>query len=114
MTKKEFAEGVKLVQSALQGTLEIGFVDYLWKYFQGTDTEVWRLACVRLAHGSKPARNLVFRDFLAAVVAVREEHHRIRKHRDAGQFEREGRIVNMSDAARDILKRIGKGRRKAK
>lgn len=79
MTKQEFSEGIKKVEAALQGAFATEFVGYLWSYFGNEAAAYWERICATMCQSSKPARNLVFRDFLQVGINERGRAHDRRK-----------------------------------
>lgn len=79
MTREEFVAGVKKVEAALQGGFDANFVGYLWKYFGREDAAYWGRICSTMCQSAKPARLLVFRDFLQVGINERGRAHDKRK-----------------------------------
>jgi hypothetical protein len=107
VTGEEFKAGIGRVQHALQGNFDHGFVDYLWKYFGGDEVEFWNRMCDILCRSSKPARNLVFNDFLRIATDLREADAKRRKskEREAFRGEEKNAPTPMSECIREALKK---------
>lgn len=89
MTKAEFVAGVKSVEAALQGAFDTNFVQCLWNYFGGEDAAYWERICATMCQSEKPARHLVFRNFLQVGINERGRAHDRRKQEQSRE-RREG------------------------
>jgi len=101
-------DGVERVEAALQGAFDPKFVGYLWGYFKDHDGGYWGRICSTLCQSSKPARHLVFRDFLQVGINERGRAHDKRKLEDSRQ-PRSGdiRTLDIVGIAERVAKRTG-------
>ena len=88
MKLDEFKKGLNRVSTALRGSFEKSFADYLWAANGNLEDGVWEKACYMVARSPKQARFIVARDFQDAVIYARNELHAGKKHQDARTYRR--------------------------
>lgn len=108
MTEDEFEVGIRKVEAALQGAFDPKFVLYLWRYFKDHEGPHWGRICSTLCQSSKPARHLVFRDFLQVGINERGRAHDRRKLEESRE-PRQGDIrkLDIVGIAEQVARRTG-------
>lgn len=79
MKPETFNQGLKTVETGLQGSFQAKFIDFLWKAVQEQPDEAWTECCRRLGLGGKKLLDLIAGDFMAELRVIAQE----RAHRES-------------------------------
>lgn len=79
MNEKIFNQGLRSVETGLQGKFQTKFIDFLWKVVKDAPDEAWDRCCTKIGLGLKKTDDLVAGDFMGVLREISEEQ----AHRDS-------------------------------